>query len=119
MLFMISYEFRPEARNEAQTRFKSTGGFPGDGVKMQGRWHCVGGNRGYVLAESSDSIAIGKWMQEWTDLIVFDVMPVNNDEDVLKLHKELISQNVPIIWFNEVQADLEEAFMKITKGLVA
>jgi ABC-2 type transport system ATP-binding protein len=42
-----------------------------------------------------------------------------NDEDVLKLHKELISQNVPIIWFNEVQADLEEAFMKITKGLVA
>jgi ABC-2 type transport system ATP-binding protein len=42
-----------------------------------------------------------------------------NDEDVLKLHKDLMSQNVPIIWFNEVQADLEEAFMKITKGLVA
>ena len=42
-----------------------------------------------------------------------------NDEDVLVLHKELINQNVPIIWFNEVQADLEEAFMKITKGLVA
>jgi ABC-2 type transport system ATP-binding protein len=42
-----------------------------------------------------------------------------NDEDVLKLHRDLMSQNVPIIWFNEVQADLEEAFMKITKGLVA
>ena len=42
-----------------------------------------------------------------------------NDDDVLALHKDLINQNVPIIWFNEVQADLEEAFMKITKGLVA
>ena len=42
-----------------------------------------------------------------------------NDEDVLALHKNLIQQDVPIIWFNEVQADLEEAFMKITKGLVA
>src|SRR5579862_428052 len=42
-----------------------------------------------------------------------------NDEDVLALHKNLMVQDVPVIWFNEVQADLEEAFMKITKGLVA
>jgi ABC-2 type transport system ATP-binding protein len=42
-----------------------------------------------------------------------------NDDDVLALHKQLVEQGVPIIWFNEVQADLEEAFMKITKGLVA
>jgi hypothetical protein len=38
-----------------------------------------------VLAESSDSVAIGKWMQEWTDLLVFDVAPVLNDEDILKV----------------------------------
>ena len=44
---------------------------------------------------------------------------VGNNDDVLKLHRELISQNVPVIWFSEVEADLEEAFMKITKGLVA
>lgn len=42
-----------------------------------------------------------------------------NDEDVLQMHKDLIMQDIPIVWFNEVQADLEEAFMKITKGLVA
>lgn len=42
-----------------------------------------------------------------------------NDEDVLALHKHLITEGVPIIWFNEIAADLEEAFMKITKGLVA
>jgi len=42
-----------------------------------------------------------------------------NDEDVLALHKTLMDQGVPIVWFNEIEADLEEAFMKITKGLVA
>ena len=44
---------------------------------------------------------------------------VGNDEDVVKLHQDLIQQSVPLVWFSEVQADLEEAFMKITKGLVA
>ena len=43
---------------------------------------------------------------------------IGNDEDVVALHKNLIDLNVPLIWFNEVHADLEEAFMKITKGLV-
>ena len=52
---------------------------------MHGRWHCVGGHRGFLLAESNDAVAIGKWMQEWTDHLVFDVMPVNNDEDVMKV----------------------------------
>ena len=85
MLFMISYSFRPESRNDAQDRFKKTGGMPGANVKMLGRWHKIGGGQGFVLAESVDAIAIGKWMQEWTDLLLFDVAPVLNDEEVMKV----------------------------------
>lgn len=85
MLFMVEYVFHPEARNAAQDRFKKTGGMPGPGVKMLGRWHAAGGNRGYVLAETDDSVALGKWMQEWTDLLTFQIVPVNNDEDVMKV----------------------------------
>jgi ABC-2 type transport system ATP-binding protein len=44
---------------------------------------------------------------------------VGNDEDVVKLHEELVRQNVPVVWMSEEEADLEEAFMKITQGLVA
>jgi len=85
MLFMITYSFRPEYRNTVQARFKETGGGPGPGVKMLGRWHCVAGHRGFVLAEGSDAVAIGKWMQEWTDFLCFEVLPVTNDEDVMKV----------------------------------
>jgi len=44
---------------------------------------------------------------------------VGNDEDVVKLHRELVRQDVPVVWIEEEEADLEEAFMKITQGLVA
>lgn len=85
MLFVITYSFPPEARNTAQDRFRKTGGFPGEGVKMLGRWHAVGGNNGFVLAETSDSVALGKWLQDWTDVLDFDVVPVNDDEQVMKV----------------------------------
>lgn len=85
MLFMVSYEFHPDDRNVVQERFRTTGGLPGEGAKMVGRWHAVGGHRGFVLAETSDSIALGKWLQEWTDLLTFDVVPVNDDAQVMQV----------------------------------
>lgn len=85
MQFMVTYTYRPETRNTLQARFKETGGVPGDGAKMLGRWHALGGQRGFVLAESSDSIAMARWLQEWTDLLTFDVVPVNDDAQVLQV----------------------------------
>lgn len=85
MLFMISYSFLPKDRDVVQDRFKKTGGKPGPGATMLGRWHDVGGHRGFLLVESSDAVAIGRWMQEWTDFLQFTVTPVNNDEDVMKV----------------------------------
>jgi hypothetical protein len=85
MLFMISYSFPPTVRNAAQDRFRKTGGAPGEGAKMLGRWHTVGGNSGFLLAESSDSVALGKWMQDWSDLLSFHIVPVNDDAQVMQI----------------------------------
>lgn len=52
---------------------------------MVGRWHSIGGHTGFLLAESGDGVAIGKWMQEWTDVLEFDVIPGNDDADVMKV----------------------------------
>ena len=88
MQFMISYVFNPDDRDAVQERFKKTGGGPGEGVKMHARWHAVGGHRGWVLAETSDSVALGRWMQQWTDYLEFEITPVNGDEDVMKVLNE-------------------------------
>jgi hypothetical protein len=85
MLFMITYSFHPEHREAVQARFKATGGPPPAGVKMLGRWHLTAGLGGFVLADASDAVALGKWMQQWTDLLTFTISPVGTDEDTIKV----------------------------------
>ncbi len=85
MLFHITYQFGPAARNTAQQRFKETGGMPGEGVTMIGRWHMAAGLKGYLIAESANAVAIGKWMQDWTDILTFEVTPVVDDEGVTEI----------------------------------
>jgi hypothetical protein len=83
MLFHVSHELSSENREAAQNRFKETGGLPPEGVEMIGRWHCAEGLRGFVLAETSDAVAIATWLQDWTDLLTFEVTPVVDDEQMM------------------------------------
>ena len=85
MLFHITFEFSPHERDQAQKRFKETGAPPTEGVTMLGRWHSVAGHIGFLVAESSDALAIGKWMQSWTDLLSFEVTPVLTDEEAAEM----------------------------------
>ncbi|MBZ5643843.1 MAG: DUF3303 domain-containing protein [Acidobacteriia bacterium] len=85
MTFHITYTLTPEARNTAQKRLKETGGLPPSGVTMISRWHCAQGQKGFVLAESSDAVAIAKWLQDWTDILSFEVTPVINDEQIARV----------------------------------
>ena len=79
-LRVATYQLKPGHRNSAQDRFKETGGgLPPEGVEMVGRWHCAQGLKGIVIAETTDAVAIGKWLQEWTDLLTFEVTPVLYD----------------------------------------
>ena len=84
MLFMITYDVLPGNRNEVNRRFIETGGPPPSGVKMAGRWVSPGG-KGFCLAESDNLLAVGKWIQQWSDLIQFDITPVLVDEEVAEM----------------------------------
>ena len=81
MLFVSTWSYPPENREAVQTRFKETGGKPPMGIKMLGRWHAIGGGKGVLVSESNDPMAIAKWIQEWSDLMSFDIYPALNDED--------------------------------------
>ena len=82
MTFHITYKLSPDQRNHAQKRFKETGAPPPAGLTMLGRWHSAQGLGGFILAETSDAVVIAKWLQEWTDLLSFEVTPVVNDEQL-------------------------------------
>ena len=84
MLFMMIIRFVRRVQR-CTGPIQENRGDAGTQVKMLGRWHKIAGNQGFVLADSIDAVAIGKWMQEWTDLLLFDVAPVVNDEEVMKV----------------------------------
>jgi hypothetical protein len=52
---------------------------------MKGRWHSVAGRKGFLIAESSDAVAIGKWMQGWTDILSFNITPVLLDQELVEI----------------------------------
>ena len=85
MLYVTIYTWPPENRKAIVARFMETGGQPPPGVKLLGRWTDVGGGRGFTLTESDDSVAVGKFIYGWNDLMDFEVIPVNNDEQLAKV----------------------------------
>lgn len=80
MLFHVCYGYAEGNRDATHARFLESGAPPPEGVAMLGRWHSVAGNGGYLVAETDDPEALAGWLQEWTDLVTFDVAPVLVDE---------------------------------------
>ena len=80
MLYKVQWNIAPERRDETQARFLETGAPPPDGVKMLGRWHSADTRTGVCIAETDDPVALGKWVQTWSDVMRLDVHLVLDDE---------------------------------------
>ena len=52
-----------------------------DGLTMIGRWH-EAGNRGFMVCEAKDVVALGKFSNQWSDLCDIDIVPLMTDEEV-------------------------------------
>ena len=85
MKFLSKYTIRPEHRNDAIKRFIDTQAQPPAGIKMIGRWHDLGNRTGYSIVEADDAIAMGKWSQQWTDLLTIETHAVIDDEEFVKV----------------------------------
>ena len=81
MLFMALFDIPTETLRECQERFMTVEE-NWHGVKMIGRWHHAHGNTGAVIIESDDAQAIGRWANQWTDILSLEVSPVLDDEGI-------------------------------------
>jgi ABC-2 type transport system ATP-binding protein len=51
------------------------------------------------------------------DILQFEFS--GTERDVARIHRWFLQQKVAVVWFREVEADLEEAFMKVTDSAAA
>ena len=87
MLFVITWEVKPEHRDEVIARFKSIKQGAHEGINIVGTWHAVTQEEGWSVAEADDSIKLGKWLHEWTDLNVNHVTPVVDNAGMREIIK--------------------------------
>lgn len=82
MLFLISWTAGPECRDAAIERFVLGGADSPPGVQLLGRWHAVGPIAGFAIAEASESAAIMRWVNGWSDLFAISVHPAVSDAEL-------------------------------------
>jgi len=87
MLFMIVYTYEPEQRNETTKRRLHQQRVIPEGMKVIGEWSFLGGGRGFMVLEVQDSKLLLKAFSAWSDLLKFEVFPVIETEEVMKLAK--------------------------------
>ena len=85
MTFIVNWSIDPTIRDEVNERFKETGAPPPAGVKIVGRWHHLDGSGGVAILESNDPVALGKHIQEWSDLLEFQIIPAGDDAIIAQI----------------------------------
>jgi len=79
MLFMIIERFRDPALVRA--RFLARGRMvPGD-VTYHASWIDPARNRCYQLMEAEDAARLAPWLNAWSDIVEFDIVPVKTSAD--------------------------------------
>lgn len=85
MLFLVHFDITPEHRDASHERFKKVRDHVPSGMNVVGPWFSVTQLEGWVIAEATDAIELGKWLHDWTDLNVNHITPVVHAEDLPKI----------------------------------
>lgn len=82
MLYVIHWYIDPGTRDEAYARFKKTGHNAPPEVKIVKALFTLHQNEGWLVVESDDHLPVGKWLHNWSDLCVYEVFPVVDEEGI-------------------------------------
>ncbi|MBY4677412.1 DUF3303 domain-containing protein [Marinobacterium arenosum] len=80
MKFMATWSIPPQSYDAALDAFLAAGAPLPEGVTTLGRWHAPGSNRGWLLCETDDLVALSAHIAEWAPLLEIDVTPVVDDQ---------------------------------------
>ena len=75
MLYMILEDFRGDPAS-VYRRFRERGRLAPEGIRYIGSWVTQDFKRCYQVMECDDPALLQEWMENWKDLIDFEVAPV-------------------------------------------
>jgi len=81
MLFMVIEQFRGANPLPVYERFRQRGRMTPDGVTYHASWIDPARARCFQIMEAADARELAPWIQRWTDLVEFEVVPVVSSAD--------------------------------------
>jgi Domain of unknown function (DUF3303) len=81
MLFMVIEHFRGGDSVPVYARFRARGRLAPAGLNYVASWVTADRTRCFQVMETADQHLLERWMDQWSDLIEFDVMPVITSAD--------------------------------------
>ena len=76
MLYMIIERFRNGDAVPVYRRFRDEGRLAPDGLRYIASWVTLDMTRCYQVMECDDASLIARWIERWSDLVEFEVIPV-------------------------------------------
>ncbi len=90
MLFMVIEQFRGGEAAPVYRRLRARGRLAPEGVRYVSSWVTSDLRGGYQVMECADRQLLEAWMDEWQDLVEFEVFPVmTSDEAVAEVAPQL------------------------------
>ena len=75
-LYMVIERFRPGAAAQIYQRARERGRMLPAGLEYLDSWVDLDLSRCFQLMRTADRMLIGTWIEAWTDLVEFEVVPV-------------------------------------------
>ena len=81
MLFMVVERFRNQDGKAVYRRFRDKGRMTPEGLEFIGSWVSADLDRCFQVMECDDVGLLQSWVAEWSDLIDFEIVPVQAGKD--------------------------------------
>ncbi len=81
MLFMVIESFKNGDAASVYSRFRERGRMMPDGLKYIDSWTDAKFERCFQLMESDDMTLFDEWINNWKDLVDFEVIPVMQSKE--------------------------------------
>jgi hypothetical protein len=85
MVYIVIERFKEGAAPEIYRRFREKGRMMPEGLEYISSWIDLDFKTCYQLMRTEDFTLFDKWIENWRDLIAFDIIPVRTSAEAVKV----------------------------------
>lgn len=90
MLYMVIERFKNQDAVPVYRRFREKGRMTPDGLEYLSSWVDTKLERCYQIMETSDPTLMEEWIENWSDIVEFEVIAVTSSADAAQAMQEKV-----------------------------